>query len=153
MSGKSISAAEVLELIPQQHPFRFIDEIVELDEHRIESRYTFREDESFYPGHFPGNPVTPGVILLEAMAQTGLVALGLYLLAMDNPLDEVRKMITFFSDAEVEFRRPVYPGETITIKGEKIYWRRNKLKSKTEVINSKGEVVAFATVSGMGVRT
>ncbi len=124
-----------------------------MDESRIESRYTFKEDESFYPGHFPGNPVTPGVILLEAMAQSGLVALGLYLMSMENPPDEVRKMVTFFSEAEVEFRRPVYPKETITIKGEKIYWRRNKLKSKVEVTNSNGDVVAFATISGMGVRT
>ena len=61
--------AEVLAALPQQEPFRFLDEIVELDEEHIVARYTFREEADFYRGHFPGNPLTPGVILVETMAQ------------------------------------------------------------------------------------
>ena len=74
--------AEVLAALPQQAPFRFLDEIVELDDEHIVARYTFRDDEDFYRGHFPGNPLTPGVILVETMAQAGVVALGLYLVMM-----------------------------------------------------------------------
>ncbi len=73
---------EVLELLPQKRPFRFVDRLIRLDENGAVGEYTFRDDESFYPGHFPGNPVTPGVILTEAMCQTGIVALGIYLLGM-----------------------------------------------------------------------
>jgi 3-hydroxyacyl-[acyl-carrier-protein] dehydratase len=69
----------VLALVPQRRPFRFIEEILELDEEHIVGAYRFRSDEYFYPGHFPGLPVTPGVILIETMAQTGVVAFGLYL--------------------------------------------------------------------------
>ncbi len=60
---------EILALVPQQEPFRFIDEIVSIDEEKIVGAYRFREDAFFYRGHFPGNPITPGVILIETMAQ------------------------------------------------------------------------------------
>ncbi|MEE2664712.1 MAG: hypothetical protein VX681_11400 [Myxococcota bacterium] len=70
---------EVLARIPQQEPFRFIDGIDELDPNHIVAHYTFREAAEFYRGHFPGNPITPGVLLTEAMAQAGVVAFGLYL--------------------------------------------------------------------------
>ncbi|MEO1575848.1 MAG: beta-hydroxyacyl-ACP dehydratase, partial [Pseudomonadota bacterium] len=56
---------ELLQAVPQQAPFRFIDTIVEVDDDHIVGRYTFRPDEFFYAGHFPGQPVTPGVILIE----------------------------------------------------------------------------------------
>ena len=71
--------AEVLEKVPQQAPFRFIDEIHELDSEHIVASYRFPEDSDFYRGHFPGNLITPGVILVEAMAQAGVVAQGIYL--------------------------------------------------------------------------
>jgi 3-hydroxyacyl-[acyl-carrier-protein] dehydratase len=64
VAGQPLTPAQLLDLLPQQRPFRFVDEIVEVDEQRIVGRYTFREDEWFYAGHFPGRPITPGVILL-----------------------------------------------------------------------------------------
>ena len=73
-----LSGARLLELLPQQEPFRFVDEILEVDADHIVARYTFRRDADFYRGHFPGNPITPGVLLIEAMAQTGVVALGIH---------------------------------------------------------------------------
>ena len=74
---------EVLELLPQQEPFRFVDEILEVDENHIVARYRFRADADFYRGHFPGDPITPGVILLESLAQVGVVALGIYIYALE----------------------------------------------------------------------
>ena len=71
----AIRPEEVLALVPQQAPFRFIDEILELDDEHIVAAYTFPSDADFYRGHFPGNPITPGVILIETMAQAGVVAL------------------------------------------------------------------------------
>src|SRR3972149_3318919 len=106
MAADQETRETVLKSVPQQHPFRFIDEILELDENSIVGAYRFREDEYFYRGHFPGRPITPGVLLIETMAQTGVVALGLYLTMLQGQtsLREAGKMITLFTIAEeVEF--------------------------------------------------
>ncbi len=69
----------IVELLPYDHPFLFVDELTAINENGSEGHYTFREDEYFYRGHFKDRPVTPGVILTECMAQIGLVCLGIYL--------------------------------------------------------------------------
>jgi 3-hydroxyacyl-[acyl-carrier-protein] dehydratase len=149
---RPLTPSEILDLLPQQRPFRFVDEIVEVDEHAIVGRYRFREDEWFYAGHFPGRPITPGVILLEAMCQVGVVALGIYLFALEHPADQVRAHTTLFVDAETEFLRSVGPGETVTVRAERIFWRRNKLRARIEMRAADGALVAQATASGLGVR-
>ena len=146
-----LSAEEVLALIPQQRPFRFIDRLLRLDEAGAVGEYTFRPDESFYPGHFPGDPVTPGVILIETMCQTGLVALGIYLLGLEQPKAEVAKTVTLFTDSQVEFEKVVLPGQTVRVVAEKVFWRRRKLKSNVTLSLADGTLVARGTVAGMGV--
>lgn len=143
---------EVLTKVPQQAPFRFLDNIIELNENTITGEYTFKQDEYFYKGHFPGDPVTPGVILTEAMAQTGVVALGLYLLSLKVPEDELSSWTTFFTECEMEYYLPVLPGEKVTIKGEKVYFRRMKLKSKVRLYLANGDLAAEGTVAGVGVQ-
>jgi 3-hydroxyacyl-[acyl-carrier-protein] dehydratase len=152
MAGERLTPAQVLDLLPQQPPFRFVDEILELDEQRIAGRYTFRPDEWFYTGHFPGHPVTPGVILLESMCQVGVVALGIYLFALDHSGDESRQWTTLFTEAETEFFKSVLPGETVTIRGERVFWRRHKLRARIEMFAADGTLVAQTTASGLGVR-
>ena len=147
-----LTAEEILALVPQQAPFRFIDAILEVDEEGIVGQYTYKHDESFYAGHFPGNPVTPGVILLETMAQTGVVAFGLYLLSAQLDKEGLMQYVTLFSDAQVEYFKPVYPGETMTIKAKKVFWRRMKLKAQVEMFNQAGELVSSCVISGMGVK-
>lgn len=149
---QALSKQQILALIPQQAPFRFIDDIIDVSEEGITGQYTYRQDESFYPGHFPGNPVTPGVILLETMAQTGVVAYGLYLLSLQLEHDALDSYVTLFSDAQVEYCKPVYPGETVTIKAKKVFWRRMKLKAEVEMFNQKNELVSQCLISGMGVK-
>ena len=146
-----LTPQQVLDLIPQQRPFRFIDRLVEMNESTAVGEYTFRADETFYEGHFPGNPVTPGVILIETMCQTGLVAMGIHLMGLEMPREDVARTITLFTDADVEFARVVHPEATVRVTAEKLFWRRPKLKSKVQLTLADGTYVAGGTVSGMGV--
>ena len=146
-----LTASDVLSLVPQQRPFRFIDRLVEIDAAHAVGEYTFRSDECFYPGHFPDDPVTPGVILTETMCQTGLVALGIFLLGLELPRDEVARTVTLFTESSVEFERVVRPGELVRVRGERIFWRRRKLKSDVTLTLADGTLVARGTVAGVGV--
>jgi 3-hydroxyacyl-[acyl-carrier-protein] dehydratase len=145
---------EVLALVPQQKPFRFIDEIIRLDEEEIVGAYRFREDEFFYPGHFPGRPITPGVILVESMAQIGVVAYGMYLLARQRNVrpSEMKGPLSLFSLAEdIEFKGIVKPGERVIVRGKKIYMRKGALKVDVRMERENGEVVCEGKLAGMGV--
>ncbi len=146
-----LSGAQVLDLLPQQEPFRFVDEILEIGDDHIVARYTFRPEADFYRGHFPGNPITPGVLLIEAMAQTGVVALGIYLVARERGALEVRRVLTVFTDVTAEFAGVVRPGDTVTISARKVFFRRMKLRAEVEMRKGDGSLVATATVAGMGI--
>ncbi len=148
-----LTPEQVLELLPQQEPFRFVDRILELDAEHIVATYRFRPEADFYRGHFPGKPVTPGVLLLEAAAQVGVVALGIYLFALDHSKDELEQTVTLFADAEVEFFGVVLPDTEVTISARKVFWRRNKLRSRATMKLPDGTLVCAATISGMGVKT
>lgn len=146
--------AQILDLIPQQRPFRFIDDILEVDDQHIRAVYRFRDDEFFYQGHFPGHPVTPGVILIETMAQAGVVALGIAILLHQNrPVSEIREMKTLFTFAEsVEFTGMVAPGEKVAVFGEKIYFRRGSIKTEVSIERQSGQSVCTGVLMGTGVK-
>jgi 3-hydroxyacyl-[acyl-carrier-protein] dehydratase len=103
MTRAAIEAA-----IPHRPPFLLLDEIVEQSQQRIVCRQTFRGDEFWYAGHYPGRPITPGVILCEAAMQAGAVLLAAEI-AHSGGVPVVSKM------SEVRFKRIVSPGETIDI--------------------------------------
>ncbi|WP_035219283.1 3-hydroxyacyl-ACP dehydratase FabZ family protein [Desulfatibacillum aliphaticivorans] len=145
---------QILELIPQQAPFRFVDEILEVDGDRIVGTYRFKEDEFFYPGHFPGASITPGVILIETMAQTGAVGHGIYLMMQKGmSLDEIKSQVTVFSLADqVEFFIMVPPGTRVIVTGEKMFYRRGALRSSVAMAAEDGKPICRGILTGTGVR-
>src|ERR1700753_4195417 len=76
----------ILNLLPYKSSFRFVDHISSLDSDGVVGEYTLKEDAFFYEDHFAGNPVTPGVIVTEIMAQIGLVVFGIFLVLKDFDL-------------------------------------------------------------------
>lgn len=135
---------EILAKLPYGKSFLFVDELLKVDENGVTGIYTYPENLAFYEGHFKDHPVTPAVILTETMAQIGLVCLGIYLLKdIDQHLS-----IAMTSNA-IDFLKPVYPGEQVTVTSEKVYFRFNKLSCKVKMENAAGEMVCKGSISGM----
>ncbi len=151
VNAARLTPEEVLELLPQQKPFRFVDEILEVNEDHIVARYRFRPEADFYRGHFPGDPITPGVILLESLAQVGVVALGIYLYALQYGREGVKRRVALFTDASIDFSGVVKPGERVTVSAQKTFFRRGKLRSEASMALEDGTVVCSGTISGLGV--
>jgi len=135
----------IISKLPYSKPFLFVDELLSIDENGAEGTYTFDENMDFYKGHFKDNPVTPGVILTEVMAQIGVVCLGIYLLN-----DTFNKNMSIaLTSSEIDFLKPVFPNEKVTVISEKIYFRFGKLKCKVAMKNEKGEMVCSGTIAGI----
>ena len=140
-----MNTSEILAKLPYSPPFLFVDDLVSVDENGVTGNFTFKEDLDFYKGHFKNNPVTPGVILTETMAQIGLVCLGIFLVGKD--LNENSQI--GLTSTEIEYLKPVFPGEKVTVISEKIYFRFNKLKCKVKMLNEKSEIVCEGTIAGI----
>lgn len=136
---------EILKLLPYTEPFLFVDELENVSENGVFGTYTFREDADFYRGHFKEDPVTPGVILTECMAQIGVVCLGIFLLKDKNTA--TFKMA--LSNATVDYYLPVFPGEKVKVISEKVYFRFNKLKCKVKMFNAEEKLICKGEISGM----
>ena len=135
----------IIAKLPYSKPFLFVDEILRIDENGVEGTFTFDADLDFYKGHFKDNPVTPGVILTETMAQIGLVCFGIYLVGNDfNAESKVA-----LTSSEIEYLKPIYPKEKVTVISEKIYFRFGKLKCKVKMFNANDEEVCRGTIAGM----
>jgi 3-hydroxyacyl-[acyl-carrier-protein] dehydratase len=145
-----LTPRQVLPLIPQQEPFRFVDEITELGDERVAGVYRWRPEADFYRGHFPGNPVTPGVLLVECMAQCTVVPLAIYLFHRDFEGD-AKKLQTLFTDAAIDFGGIVKPGDRVRTEAKLVFWRRKKLKVEAEMRRDDGTLVCSGTLAGLGV--
>ena len=125
----------------------FVEELTSISKKGIQGFYTFKEDEYFYKGHFRNNPITPGVILTEVMAQIGVVCLGLYLLR--DKISETEEPQIALTSNHIDFFLPVFPKERVMVVSEKIYFRFNKLKCNVQLFNEKQELVCRGSISGM----
>ncbi|NMW19057.1 MAG: bifunctional UDP-3-O-[3-hydroxymyristoyl] N-acetylglucosamine deacetylase/3-hydroxyacyl-ACP dehydratase [Chlorobiaceae bacterium] len=130
----------ILNILPHRYPFLLIDKIVEfkLDE-KIVSIKNVTMNEPFFQGHFPGNPIMPGVLILEAMAQTG----GIMML---NGNDKIKESVVYFMGIDkARFRKPVLPGDTLVIEATMTNMRRSvcQFDAKAYV---RGELVCEASL-------
>lgn len=140
-----MTSEQIISKLPYSKPFLFVDEITSITENGVEGNFTFDPTLAFYQGHFKDNPVTPGVILTEVMAQIGVVSLGIYLLN-----DTINRNIAIaLTSSSIDFIKPVFPAEKVTVISEKIYFRFNKLKCKVEMKNKVGDVVCKGEIAGM----
>jgi len=136
---------EVMNFLPHRYPFLMIDRILEFEANkRIVGLKNVTINEPFFQGHFPGHPIMPGVLLLEAMAQTGGV-----MALMSLPAEEVKKKVLYFMSIDkVKFRKPVTPGDQVRF--ELIMIRsRGTIKSFKAVATVDGVVVAEAEMMAM----
>jgi len=127
-----IGIAEILKILPHRYPFLLVDRILEVEKgKRIVGIKNVTFNEEFFQGHFPGNPVMPGVLIVEAMAQVS--AIGLHGVVPDQ-----EKKILYLSAVDrCKFRRPVVPGDQLRIEAE-------ILNLKTRICKCR----AVATVDG-----
>lgn len=141
-----MNSKEIIRVLPYSEPFLFVDEITKIDENGVQGTYTLRKNSFFYEGHFKDNPVTPGVILTETMAQIGVVCLGVYLLGRKQV--ELKPKIALTSN-QIDFYLPVFPGDKVKVVSEKIYYRFKKLKCSVRMLNEKNELVCRGEIAGM----
>ena len=140
-----MNTKEILSKLPYSKPFLFVDELLHVDENGAAGCFTFDENLAFYKGHFKDNPITPGVILTETMAQIGLVCLGIYLI--NDTL--TKNTVISLTSTDIEFTKPVFPSEKVTVISEKIYFRFGKLKCKVTMKNEQQETVCSGNIAGM----
>jgi len=127
-------------ILPHRYPFLLVDAIEEMERwKRIVGIKNVTINEQFFQGHFPGNPIMPGVLIIESMAQTG----GLLLL--QEVKDREKKLLYFVAIDNARFRRPVVPGDQLRIEVDVLAWRGTfcKLQGKASV---GGELAAEATL-------
>lgn len=106
-------------LIPHRPPFLFVDRIVEMSERQVVGELDITGEEWYFSGHFPRNPIMPGVLIVEAIAQAGAC------LAMQHP--QLKGKIPYFAGMEhVRFRRPVAPGDMLRLEVE-MQWMRGRV--------------------------
>jgi len=118
---------EILEILPHRHPFVLIDRVINLDPGKtVTALKNVNINESYFPGHFPGKPIMPGVLILESMAQAGAF------LVLHDLEDPQKKGMLFSSVEKAKFRIPVVPGDQLIIKMEMINFRMGSAKIKGE---------------------
>jgi len=131
-----INIEEIKNILPHRPPFLFVDEVLELDEKRIVAKRKIESDEYFFSGHFPAEPIMPGVLIVEAIAQTGGILL----------LRKYRGAIPLFMGIDrARFRRIVRPGDILLIEVELLH-ERGKVAKVSGAARVNGEIACEAVI-------
>lgn len=134
-----LTTQDILNYLPHRYPFLLVDKVVEIEENRIVGIKNVTVNEPFFQGHFPGLPIMPGVLILEAMAQVS----GLYYLqTVENP----EQYVFYFAGLDnVKFRKPVVPGDQLRMEIDVVRSRKNSCKTKGTALVD-GEIAAQAEI-------
>ena len=142
---KEYRIEEIMKMLPHRYPFLLVDRLqVEVPGEKGVGIKNVTMNEEFFQGHFPGNPVMPGVLQIEAMAQTA----GAIVVSQDENYADVKRNVLFMSIDGVKFRKPVKPGDQLQMHVEKIHARRNVFVFRGQVMVD-GAVVSEAEFTAM----
>ena len=138
---RTLDITEIMAILPHRYPFLLIDRVLEMEpRQRIVAIKNVTINEPHFTGHFPDYPIMPGVLMIEAIAQTGGA-----LLLTEIP-DRDSKLMVFTGIENARFRRPVTPGDQLRIEVTVVNWRSRAVKM-AGVITVDGKVVCDATVT------
>jgi beta-hydroxyacyl-ACP dehydratase FabZ len=133
-----MTVQQIMEVLPHRYPMLLVDRILEIEEgKRIVGLKNVTANEQFFQGHFPGAPVMPGVLIVEAMAQCGAI------LFLRDIVDREKKLFLFGGIDKARFRRPVVPGDQLRLEVDLLQRRSSTLKLRG-VAKVEGVVVAEA---------
>ena len=144
IKGKPLDINMIQKILPHRYPFLLVDRIIESTDKKIVGLKNVTINEPFFQGHFPGHPIMPGVLILEAMAQVGGIG------ALSLP-ENRGKMAYFLSIKEAKFRKPVVPGDQLIIEVEimkkklSVLQVRATAKVAGEVVTEAEMMFAFVT--------
>ncbi len=131
---------QILKILPHRYPFLLIDRVLQADAQRFRALKNVSVNEPQFQGHFPGHPIMPGVLLIEAMAQ-GAVAV-----VTQQPEFRPGGLVFLVGVDEARFKKPVIPGDTLILEGELLNYRRGLGKVRVEA-RVEGELRAEATLT------
>ena len=138
-----IEVEEIMQMIPHRYPFLLVDRVVDVIPNlRAVGIKNVSVNEPFFQGHFPGHPIMPGVLIVEAMAQTSAV------LVIETRGKSAYSLVYFMTIDQARFRKPITPGDTVKIHVEKQRRRGNVWKFYGEA-RVDGSLMAEATYSAM----
>ena len=138
---------QILHTMPYGPGFLFVDQFIQVDDQGITGHYTYPSSASYFQDHFPGNPIVPGAIMIETMAQIGLVGFGIYL---TKAYQTKQQMDFVFTSSEVEFVAKIIPETKIEVTSFKLFFRLGKLKCDIEMREAhSGKRICYGKLAGM----
>ncbi len=146
-SLSQLNISQIMEMLPHRYPFLLVDRVLHIEQHKHINAYkNVSINEPFFQGHFPGLPVMPGVLIIEAMAQAGglLVLSGMEKAALENSI------FLFTGIESVRFRKPVYPGDRLDLHCELVrqklrLWKMRGTAHVNGVLAAEAELTAAIT--------
>jgi 3-hydroxyacyl-[acyl-carrier-protein] dehydratase len=139
--NQTLDIGQIMEFLPHRYPFLLIDRVIELERtRRIVAIKNVTINEPFFAGHFPGDPIMPGVLVVEAMAQAGCILL------LHEVEDRENKLVLFRGIELAKFRRPVTPGDQIRLEVDVLSFRSRAGRMKGKAIVD-GKVACEATLT------